>query len=302
MTLTILAAGLGSRYGGLKQLDPITPNGQFIIDYSIFDALRAGIDRVVFIIKKENEELFRQTIGDRVADYIKVEYAYQDVNMIPEGRVCPEGRTKPWGTGHALLCAKDVIGDDKFLVINADDFYGADTFRIMADFLSAKETSDCEYAMAGFLLANTLTENGGVSRGICQTEADGRLTNIEERTNIYRNEAGKIVYKEADGAEVEVAEDCFASMNFWAFTPRFFDELETRFNEFFNYIDQPLTNEFYLPAAVNRTMESGGCRVRVLPTHAQWYGVTYPADKENVSANIWNMVESGKYPHKLWNK
>lgn len=301
MTLTILAAGLGSRYGGLKQLDPITPNGQFIIDYSIFDALRAGIDRVVFIIKKENEELFRETIGDRIADYIKVEYAYQDVNMLPDGRTCPEGRTKPWGTGHALLCAKDVIGDDKFLVINADDFYGAETFRIIADFLSSKELDDCEYAMAGFVLANTLTENGGVSRGICQTETDGRLLKIEECTNIYRNAAGKTVYKEGE-EEMELDENGYASMNCWAFTPRIFPELENRFNEFLNYIDQPLKNEFYLPAAINRTMESGGCRVRVLPTPAQWYGVTYPEDKKSVSDSIWHMVESGKYPHKLWNK
>ena len=301
MTLTILAAGMGSRYGGLKQLDPMTQNGEFIIDYSIFDALRAGIDRVVFIIKKENEELFRQTVGDRVSEFIKVEYAYQDLSMIPEGYEVPEGRTKPWGTGHALLCAKEVVGNDNFVVINADDFYGAETFRILGDFLSSQETNGTEYAMAGFVLKNTLTENGYVSRGICQTEPDGRLQKIVERTHIYRNESGETVYLEND-IEFPTDENGYASMNCWAFTPRVFEELEMRFTEFLQYLDDPCKNEFYLPTAVNRGMEAGRCCVRVLPTPAQWYGVTYPEDKEKVKTSIRALVENGKYPHKLWNK
>ena len=301
MTLTILAAGMGSRYGGLKQLDAMTQNGEFIIDYSIFDALRAGIDRVVFIIKKENEELFRQTVGNRISEFIKVEYAYQDLSMIPAGYEVPEGRVKPWGTGHALLCAKEAIGDDNFIVINADDFYGAETFRILGDFLSSQETSGTEYAMAGFILKNTLTENGYVSRGICQTEPDGRLQTIAERTHIYRNANGEVVYLEND-IEFPTDENGFASMNCWAFTPRVFEELEMRFADFLQYLDDPCKNEFYLPSAVNRAMEAGRCCVRVLPTPAQWYGVKYPEDKEKVKNSIRALVENGKYPHKLWNK
>lgn len=300
MTLTILAAGMGSRYGGLKQLDPMTQNGEFIIDFSIFDALRAGIDRVVFIIKKENEALFRETVGDRVSEHIKVDYAYQDLSMLPEGYSVPEGRIKPWGTGHALLCAKEVIGDDNFVVINADDFYGAATFRVMGDFLSAQPIDGTEYAMAGYILKNTLTENGSVSRGLCQTEPDGRLQKIVERTKIYRNAEGQTVYLEND-IEFPTDENGVASMNCWAFTPRFFEELEKRFLEFLNYIEDPVTSEFYLPMAVGKSMEAGRCCVRVLPTPAKWYGVTYPEDKEKVTASIRALIENGKYPFKLWN-
>ncbi len=301
MTLTILAAGMGSRYGGLKQLDPMTDNGEFIIDFSIFDALRAGIDRVVFIIKKENEALFRQTVGDRVAEFIKVDYAYQDLSMLPAGYEVPEGRVKPWGTGHALLCAKEAIGNDNFIVINADDFYGSETFRILGDFLASQETNGTEYAMAGYILKNTLTENGSVSRGLCQTEPDGRLQKIVERTKIYRNESGETVYNEND-IEYPTDENGFASMNCWAFTPRIFEELEMRFAEFLQYIEDPCKSEFYLPSAVNRSMEAGRCCVRVLPTPAQWYGVTYPEDKQKVIKNIRALIENGKYPHRLWNK
>ena len=300
MTLTILAAGMGSRYGGLKQLDPMTQNGEFIIDFSIFDALRAGIDRVVFIIKKENEALFRETIGDRVAQHIKVEYAYQDLSMLPEGFTVPEGRIKPWGTAHAVLCAKDVIGDDNFVVINADDFYGTETFRIMGDFLSSQSTEGTEYAMAGYILKNTLTENGSVSRGVCETEPDGRLQRIVERTKIYRNKEGQTVYLEND-IEYPLNEDGVASMNCWAFTPRVFEELNARFVEFLTYIEDPMTNEFYLPMAVNKSMEAGRCCVRVLSTPSKWYGVTYPEDKEKVTESIRAMVENGKYPFRLWN-
>ncbi|MBE6637883.1 MAG: nucleotidyltransferase [Ruminococcaceae bacterium] len=301
MTLTILAAGLGSRYGGLKQLDPMTANGEFIIDFSIFDALRAGIDRVVFIIKRENEALFRETIGDRVAEHIHVEYAYQDITMIPKEFSVPQGRVKPWGTGHALLCAKETIGDENFIVINADDFYGSETFRILGDFLASQETSGTEYAMAGYILKNTLTENGSVARGLCQVEPDGRLLKIIERTKIYRNENGETVYSEND-VEYPTDENGYASMNCWAFTPRIFEELESRFTEFLHYIEDPITSEFYLPSAVNRGMEAGRCCVRVLPTPAQWYGVTYAADKEAVTNSVLAMIEKGKYPHKLWNK
>lgn len=300
MTLTILAAGMGSRYGGLKQLDPMTANGEFIIDFSIFDALRAGIDRVVFIIKKENEELFRKTVGDRVAEHIRVEYAYQDLTMLPAGFSVPEGRVKPWGTGHALLCAKDVIGDDNFIVINADDFYGSETYRIIGDFMASHETDSNEYAMAGYILKNTLTENGTVSRGICET-ADGRLIKITERTAICRNGDGQTVYHEGE-IETPVDENCYASMNFWGFTPRFFEELSAYFTEFLTHIEDPLKSEYYLPVAVNNAMEMGKCCVKVLPTPAQWYGVTYPQDKESVTNSIRSLMEGGKYPLKLWNK
>ena len=300
MTLTILAAGMGSRYGGLKQLDPMTQNGEFIIDFSIFDALRAGIDRVVFIIKKENEELFRKTVGDRVAEFIKVDYAYQDVTMLPFGFDVPEGRVKPWGTGHALLCAKETIGDDNFIVINADDFYGAQSFRLMGEFLAGRSTDSTEYAMAGYVLKNTLTENGSVSRGICET-VDGRLVKITERTAIHRNEAGVTVYKEGD-EEIETDEEGYCSMNFWAFTPRIFEQLESQFVEFLTHIEDPQKSEFYLPSVVGKAMERGNCCVRVLPTPAQWYGVTYPEDKEPVKASIRALVENGKYPFRLWNK
>ncbi len=299
MTLTILAAGMGSRYGGLKQLDPMTQNGEFIIDFSIFDALRAGIDRVVFIIKKENEALFRETVGDRVAQFINVDYAYQDISMLPDGFSVPEGRIKPWGTGHALMCAKDVIGDDNFVVINADDFYGAQTFRLMGEFLAGRPTDNTEYAMAGFVLKNTLTENGTVSRGICET-VDGRLVKITERTAIHRNEEGNTVYTE-EGVENQVDENGYCSMNFWAFTPRIFEQLEGQFAEFLTHIEDPMKSEYYLPAVVGKALERGACCVRVLPTPAQWYGVTYPEDKERVTASIRALVENGKYPFRLWN-
>ena len=299
MTLTILAAGMGSRYGGLKQLDPMTPNGEFIIDFSIFDALRAGIDRVVFIIKKENEALFRETVGDRVAQFIQVDYAFQDIEMLPAGFSVPEGRVKPWGTGHALLCAKEAIGNDNFVVINADDFYGAQSFRIMGEFLSSQSTDGTEYAMAGFVLKNTLTENGAVSRGICET-VDGRLVKITERTAIRRNEEGKTVFTEGD-VDTEVDEDSYCSMNCWAFTPRIFEQLESQFVEFLTLMEDPMKSEYYIPTVVNRAMEMGNCCVRVLPTPAQWYGVTYPQDKEFVTNSIRALMENGKYPMRLWN-
>ena len=300
MTLTILAAGMGSRYGGLKQLDPMTQNGEFIVDFSIFEALRAGIDRVVFIIKKENEALFRETVGDRVAEFIQVEYAYQDLSMLPKGFSVPEGRQKPWGTGHALLCAKEAIGDDNFIVINADDFYGPESYRIMGDFLSSQPTDGTEYAMAGYVLKNTLTENGTVSRGICETD-NGRLLKVVERTAICRNQDGNVVYKEGD-VETILDENCYCSMNFWAFTPRIFEQLESQFVEFLNLMEEPQKSEFYLPMVVNKALEMGNCCVRLLPSPAQWYGVTYPEDKESVAKSIRALIENGKYPFRLWNK
>ncbi|MBP3322450.1 MAG: NTP transferase domain-containing protein [Clostridia bacterium] len=298
MTLVILAAGMGSRYGGLKQLDPMTKNGEFILDFSVFDAKSAGFDKVVFIIKEEMQELFAETVGNRISKQIEVAYAYQKPDALPAGYAVPEGRVKPWGTGHALLCAKEAVGKDSMMVINADDFYGRETFKAISAFLKENKGKNA-YCMAGYILKNTLTENGSVSRGICEVDGEGYLKGITERTKIYRAEDGNVVFMEED-VLYPTDENGYCSMNCWGFTPAIFAELEEGFAEFLAGDGDPIKREFYLPSAVDRAMKKGRCTVSVLPTEAKWYGVTYPEDKAFVMSSIRELIDGGVYPDGLF--
>lgn len=304
MTLLILAAGLGSRYGGMKQIDPIGPEGEFIIDYSCYDAARAGFDRVVFVIKRENLDDFRETVGRRVSRYIKVEYAFQDMADLPAGISVPEGRTKPWGTAHALYAARNIV-DDCFAVINADDFYGRETIAAAAAHLRAAEERghknehgrfDC--CMVGFVLANTLTENGAVSRGICSVEG-GRLSSIIERTAIRRADGGDAAeYCEGD-TWYPLPLESVASMNCFGLVPEVFGYIEKYFREFLLNMPDPQRSEFYLPFALNSLAQDGIIDISVEMTPSKWYGVTYAADKEPVVRSIRALIEAGVYPSPL---
>ena len=302
MTLVILAAGMGSRYGGMKQIDPMTPHGEFIIDFSIFDAVRAGFDKVVFIIKEENLKDFHDTVGKRVEKAIKVDYAFQKMDDIPAGFAVPDGRTKPWGTGHALLSARDKV-NEPFAVINADDFYGREAFVKLHEFLSAPQSdaSKAHFAMVGYILENTLTENGSVSRGICDVNADGKLNQVVERTKIQDN-AGKAQFFE-DEKWVDIDRRSVVSMNCWAFTPEIFGALHDGFVEFLSNLPNtpdPKKAEFFLPFLVQRQIDRGECDVKVIPTHAKWYGVTYPDDKQKFVNFAKNEIVKGEYPDGLW--
>ncbi|MBE6589502.1 MAG: nucleotidyltransferase [Ruminococcaceae bacterium] len=302
MTLVILAAGMGSRYGGLKQLDPMTDAGNFIIDFSIFDAISAGFDKVVFIIKEENLELFRQTIGDRIGEKVEVAYAFQRGEDLPAGFTLPKGRVKPWGTGHAVYCVRDIVKEN-FAVINADDFYGRDTFFQLAKHLKSatKENGRAQHCMIGFALGNTLTENGTVSRGQCEVTQDGMLRSVTERTKIMKKETCA-AYLEDDGETwTEIPFDTIVSMNCWGFTPDIFSDLEREFSEFLSNLgDNPLKAEFYLPAAVDAQRKAGLCDVRVYPTTSLWQGVTYPEDKARVKSAIRALIDGGEYKENLW--
>ncbi len=302
MTLVILAAGMGSRYGGLKQLDPMTDNGEVIIDFSIFDAVRAGFDKVVFIIKEENLEIFRETVGSRVEKHIQVEYAFQKMDNIPAGCTVPEGRTKPLGTGHAIYCVRDLVKEN-FAVINADDFYGRDTFEQLAKHLkdAKAENGFAHHCMVGFRLANTLTENGTVSRGQCEIDENGMLASVTERTKIQKK-GNDAEYLEDDGETwTELSGDTIVSMNCWGFTPEIFADMETEFAKFLNNLgDNPMKAEFYLPAAVDTQRQKGLCDVKVYPTQSVWLGVTYAEDKVPVKASIRKLIEAGEYPEALW--
>ena len=299
MTLVILAAGMGSRYGGLKQIDPITDHGEFIIDFSIYDAVKAGFDKVVFIIKKENYEAFRDTVGARVEPYIKVEYAFQDINDIPEGFTVPEGREKPWGTSHALLCAESFVKDN-FAVINADDFYGRDAFIKLAEHLRAIDTESTNYCMIGYILRNTLTENGTVSRGRCETDDNGMLSSITELTKI-KTAGNDAQYLDENGNWVDLSGDTVVSMNCWGLTPAIFGELRRGFKDFLSSPKgSEMKSEYYLPGAVDDMMKAGKCDARVYSTTASWYGVTYSEDKEGVKNSLRALMDKGEYPTKLW--
>ena len=299
MTLVILAAGMGSRYGGLKQIDPITEGGEFIIDFSIFDAVKAGFDKVVFIIKEENYDAFRDTVGARVEPYIKVEYAFQSLEKIPAGFSVPEGRVKPWGTSHALLCAEEFV-DDNFAVINADDFYGRDAFAKLAEHLKAIEKTSTNYCMIGYILRNTLTENGTVSRGRCETDENGMLTSITELTKI-KTCGSDAEYLNDNGEWEPLSGDTVVSMNCWGLTPAIFGELKSGFANFLSSEKgSEMKSEYYLPGAVDEMMKAGECDVKVYSTTASWYGVTYSEDKEGVKASLRALMDNGEYPHKLW--
>lgn len=297
MTLVIMAAGMGSRFGGLKQIEPVGPNGEFIIDYSIYDAIKAGFNKVVFIIKEENYEIFKDTIGKRIGDIINVEYVFQDIKNIPEGVELPSDREKPLGTGHAILSCKDVV-NEPFAVINADDFYGYDAFEKAADFLNSKST---DYAMIGYLIGNTLTENGSVKRGYCE-QKDGYLTNLIE-SSVYRDN-GKIKVEPLDGREgFYASDDDLVSMNLFCFKPSIIKYLEEEFMDFFKKNQDDLIKcEYLIPDVVFDKINSHDIKVKVLNTSAIWHGVTYKEDKKDLVDYINNLVESGEYPNDLYNQ
>ncbi len=301
MTLLILAAGLGSRYGGLKQIDPMTDAGNFIIDFSVYDAIQAGFDRVVFLIKRENLGQFRETIGRRIERKIRAEYAFQELENLPQGLKLPAGRAKPWGTGHAVYCAADVVGNDRFAVINADDFYGRETFFRLAEHLSLPnlEGKPAHHCMVGFRLGNTLTENGTVSRGECRVE-NGMLDRVTERTKIEKRERNA-AYLGEDGAWVPLPFETVVSMNCWGFTSDLFSHLENGFRAFWREHEADLSKcEYYLPSAVQEQKDAGLCDIRVYSTSSQWLGVTYPEDKARVKAAVAALIAAGEYPADLW--
>lgn len=296
--LVVMAAGLGSRYGGLKQIDPLGPNGQIILDYSLFDAYRAGFKRVIFIIKPELQEAFAQAIGRKARRYMDVDYAFQTLDALPDGLSAPAGRTKPLGTGHAIWCASALLREP-FAVINADDFYGADAFQQMHDFLQTAQDDDrYRYAMVGYNVENTLTANGTVSRGVCTSDAAQFLTSITERTNIARGADGRIRFTEHGGAQGIIADGTKVSMNLWGFTPSFLPALDTMLHSFFaeTLPQNPEKAEFYLPDAVNTLILQGKATARVLHTDAHWFGVTYQEDKPLVQDALREMTDAGLYP------
>ena len=302
--LVVMAAGMGSRYGGLKQIDPVGSHGEAILDYSVYDAHEAGFETVVIIIKEAIRKDFMDTVGARLANApIEIRYAYQEIDKIPAPFAVPEGRTKPWGTGHAVLCAAEAIDGAPFAVINADDYYGKAAFRTIYNALcDAQDGEYYDYCMVGYELGKTVTDNGSVSRGVCNTDGEGYLSQIIERTRIEKYPGG-IHYTE-DGGETwtDLADNTTVSMNMWGYTPSFLTELESRFPAFLEraMVGNPLKGEFYLPLAIEQLLTEGKARVRVLTTPDKWYGVTYAADKPQVVAAIGNMTAQGLYPDGLW--
>ncbi len=300
--LVIMAAGMGSRYGGLKQIDPVDKEGDIIIDFSVYDAREAGFEKVVFIIKKENEADFKEAVGNRIARVMEVAYVYQDLHNLPDGYEVPDGRVKPWGTAHAVLCCKDVI-DGPFAVINADDYYGRNAFRKIYDYLVTHEDDGkYRYAMVGYHLENTLTENGYVSRGICEMNADGELLSVTERTHIEKRGDGA-AYTEDDGATwISLPDDTIVSMNMWGFSAGFLKEIENGFGAFLEQglRENPQKCEYYLPAVVSSLLASDKATVQVLATTEKWYGVTYREDKPVVEQAIRDFKKAGLYPEHLW--
>ena len=298
MTLVIMAAGMGSRFGGLKQIEPIDDYGNFIIDYSIYDAIKVGFTKVVFIIKKENYDIFRETVGKRVEKYIDTEYVFQELDVLPEGYSVPEGREKPWGTGHAILCAKDVV-DENFAIINSDDFYGRDAFRVIAEFLKNNH-DDSKFAMAGYKVVNTLTENGAVKRGVCQVK-DNYLVRLTE-SSIERKDGGLVATPLEGGEDFMVRDDDLVSMNMFGFTPKLFKALSEGFPKFLDSHKEDATKcEYLIPTIVFEEIEKGEVTVEVLDTDAVWQGITYKEDKDKVVREIKALVDKGEYPAGVWN-
>ncbi len=300
--LIIMAAGMGSRYGGLKQIDPVDEGGHIIMDFSIYDAVKAGFEKVIFIIKKENEQDFKEKIGNRLEQRIEVEYVFQDIANLPEGFEVPEGRMKPWGTAHAVLSCLPVV-DGPFAVINADDYYGQQAFRMIYEFLADHEDTDkFQYTMVGYLLENTLTENGHVARGVCETDQNGKLTEITERVRIEKHEDGP-AYTEDDGATwTSLSGDTVVSMNMWGFTKSMMPEIRDRFAAFLteNLPKNPLKCEYFLPFVVDELIREGKAEVTVLKSRDRWYGVTYREDKPVVVKAIQDLKDQGLYPQNLW--
>jgi hypothetical protein len=300
--LVIMAAGMGSRYGGLKQIDPVGPNGEVIIDYSLYDARRAGFETVIFIIKHEIEEAFKAAIGDRISKYMTVKYAYQQLDDLPEGYVVPEGRVKPWGTSHAVLSARELI-DAPFAVINADDYYGPEGFQAIYNYLSTHPDGEqYSFAMVGYLLKNTTTANGHVARGVCVTNEQGHLLSVTERTRIEEYPGG-IHFSTDDGESwTDLDPNTLVSMNLWGFSQSFVTEAQARFARFLDtaLVENPLKGEYFLPSVVSQLLDEGKATCQVLSSHDKWYGVTYQADKPDIIAALAKKTADGEYPSPLW--
>jgi Nucleotidyl transferase len=294
-TLLVLAAGMGSRYGGLKQIEPVGPSGEAIIDYSVFDAIRAGFGKLVFVIRKDIEQAFKEFVGSRFEKHIPVEYAYQELDKIPSGFRVPAGRTKPWGTTQAVLMTEGMI-DEPFAMINADDFYGAESYRVLAEHL--KSGSE-DYAMVGFVLRNTLSDFGTVARGVCQVSGDGYLTGIVEMTAIARD-GSRAKNTDGEGKVTMLSGDEPVSMNYWGFTPRVYGQLHDHFATFLKENGSDLKKECYIPSTVNDIIVAGQGKVKVLKSNDPWFGVTYREDHSFVVENVRRLVKEGKYPEKLW--
>lgn len=296
ISLLVLAAGIGKRYGGLKQIDAVGPKGEIIIDYSLYDAVRAGFEKVVFVITHDLEAEFRKIIGNRYSSIMDVDYAYQELDLIPSGFEVPQGREKPWGTGHAILVARDAI-DSSFAVINADDFYGRESFAIMAAWLR-DECRPARYNMIGYVLKNTLSDHGSVSRGVCQTDGNGYLQGITETTRIEKREGRVVSVFEEE--ETDLDEGSIVSMNFWGFPPQVFDIIEGQFEIFLKDMNNPMKDEFYIPAVVHEAIRAGETRVKILDSDAQWFGVTYRQDRTTAQERIHELIEAGTYSSPLY--
>ena len=301
--LVVMAAGMGSRYGGLKQIDPVGSHGEAILDYSVYDAHEAGFETVVIIIKEAIKKDFMETVGARLAQApVEIRYAYQELDKLPEGYAVPADRTKPWGTSHAVLCAKEAVDGAPFAVINADDYYGKSAYKFMYDALSKAEDGEkFDYCMVGYEVSKTVTENGSVARGVCYADENGYLTEVIERTRIEKHADG-IKFTEDGENWVDLADDTIVSMNMWGFTPSFLDAIEAGFAAFLDkaLAENPLKGEYFLPAVVSQLLDENKARVRVLSSADKWYGVTYKEDKPVVVNALASMRESGLYPAKLW--
>jgi len=299
--LVIMAAGMGSRYGGLKQMDPVGPDGELILDYSLFDAKRAGFERAVIIIKKENEQDFREVLGDRVSKHMQIDYAYQALDNIPEGYAIPEGRVKPWGTGHAVLCAAEKVGDAPFCAINADDYYGREAFQLCYDHLT-KLSSDKDLCMVGYLIKNTLSETGSVARGVCTLDKNSCLTDLKERTHIISSVDGPL-FTEDGKTYTLLSPETVVSMNMWGFPSAMMQHLKDGFPQFLaeKVPANPLKAEYFLPSVVDVQL-SAGATARVYTTPDKWYGVTYREDRAEVVEALSRMTEEGLYPNPMWPK
>ena len=303
-TLIIMAAGIGSRFGGgIKQLAKMGPNGEIIMDYSIYDAKEAGFDKVVFIIRKDIEEEFKEVIGNRIQNYMDVEYVFQDIHDLPEGFTCPEGRTKPWGTGQAVLCAKSVV-DTPYVIINADDYYGKEAFARVHEYLVSQESGEkgsYSACMAGFVLKNTLSDHGGVTRGICVLDENSELRGVLETKNIIKTPEGAAVKDEA-GLLTPINANQLVSMNMWGYTPDFFEELENGFVHFLSEItpETALKAEYLLPTIMDQLLKEDRAQITVLKTRDKWFGVTYKEDVPSVIADFKELLEKGVYPSRLW--
>jgi dTDP-glucose pyrophosphorylase len=298
-TLLVLAAGMGSRYGSLKQIDPVGPSGETIIDYSIYDAIRAGFGKVVFIIRKSFEQDFKDIFITKLLPHIAVEYVFQEIDKVPDGSIISPERTKPWGTAHAVLMAKDII-HEPFAVINGDDFYSSDAFQTMANYLcSLTAGQQHQYSLVGYQVGNTMSEHGSVSRGVCLADANELLVSVTERTNIQYINNG-IAYQDADGKFVFLEPETLVSMNFWGFTPEYFKQTEPMFSHFVKENHDSLKAEFYIPSAIDKLINRSEASVKVLRSNAKWFGVTYKEDKPLVIEKLARLIKAGVYPAQLW--